>query len=170
MKYITSFAKLRNYFCLVAVFFALNSILAQTVRQEKMEKLNFMVGDWVGISSTYQNDTLVKQVPAHQNISFKLSKNIITIDLQSETLQLHTVIYYDEKEGTYYYNPYYEGGAGRYVAEFKDGKFIVSPNKNKRFIFHLMSPGNFQEYGEKFENGKWVKYFEDNFQDSTKNQ
>ena len=48
-----------------------------------MEKLNFMIGEWVGISTTYQNDTIAKQVPAFEKISYRLDKNLITIDLQS---------------------------------------------------------------------------------------
>jgi hypothetical protein len=33
----------------------------------------------------------------------------------------------------------------------------------KRFIFGLNVEGEFVEYGENLENGKWVKYFEDTF-------
>ena len=160
---------LRPYLCLVIMFFTNDSVVGQTSRQEKMEQLNFMIGEWVGISTTYQNDTIVKQVPAMEKISYRLDKNIITIDLQSETLKLHTVIYYDDKDEKYYYNSYYKEGTGKYPAEYKDGKFIVSPNKSKRFIFHLTPKGNFQEYGEKFENGEWIKYFEDNFKKSIEN-
>jgi len=151
------------------MLFIVNSLLGQSSGQENMEKLDFMIGEWVGISTTYQNDTIEKQAPAFQKISYKLNKSIITIDLQSEILQLHTVIYYDSIDGTYYYNPYYKGGKGEYAAEYKDGKLIVWPNKNKRFIFHLTPEGNFQEYGEKLENGEWVKYFEDNFQKFSEN-
>ena len=104
-----------------------------------------------------------KQVPAFEKISYKLDQNIITIDLQSESLQLHTIIYYNEKAEKYYYHPYYKTGTARYEAMFKDNKFIVTPNDTKRFIFHLTKEGKFQEYGEKLENCKWIKYFEDNF-------
>lgn len=169
MDHIKSAFYLRTCFCLVMMFFAIGSVVGQTSRQEKMEQLNFMIGEWVGISTAYQNDTIVKQVPAMEKISYRLDKNLITIDLQSETLKLHTVIYYDDKDEKYYYNSYYKEGTGKYPAEYKDGKFIVSPNKSKRFIFHLTPKGNFQEYGEKFENGEWIKYFEDNFKKSIEN-
>lgn len=128
-----------------------------------MDKLSFMTGHWVGISTTYKNDTIATQVPAYQKISYKVDKNIITIDLNSETLKLHTVIYYDEKEQTYFYNPYYKNGSAKYPAILKDGKLVVSPNNKKRFIFQLLENGTFREYGETLENGKWIKYFEDNF-------
>lgn len=169
MEYIKSTSNLRACHCLVIILFAVNSAVGQTSRQEKMEKLNFMIGEWVGISTTYQNDTIAKQVPAFEKISYRLDKNLITIDLQSEILQLHTVIYYDDKDEKYYYNSYYKDGTGKYDAEYKDGKLIVWPNKNKKFIFHLTPNGNFQEYGEKFENGEWIKYFEDNFKKSPEN-
>ena len=169
MEYIKPTFNLRTYYCLVIILFAVDSAVGQSTGQEKMEQLNFMIGDWVGISTTYQNDTIVQQVPAHEKISYKLDKNLITIDLQSETLKLHTVIYYDDKDAKYYYNSYYKEGTGKYAAEFKDGKLIVWPNKYKRFVFHLTPKGDFQEYGEKFENGKWMKYFEDNFKKSLAN-
>ena len=146
-----------------------NSLISQNSVKNKMEQLKFMVGDWVGISNSYKKDSIVSKVPAYQKKSYKLNKNIITIDLLSETLQLHTVIYYDDKADQYFYNSYYKGGTGKYTGEFKDNKFIVSPNKVKRFIFHSPSKGVFQEYGEKYENGKWVKYFEDNFKKTIEN-
>jgi hypothetical protein len=148
---------------LVFVFIPNNKLNAQSKPNEMMGKLNFMVGDWIGTSTSFKNDTIVKQVPAHQKISYKLDSNIITIDLKSETLQLHTVIYFDKKERKFYYNPFYINGAGKYIAEVKEGRLIVWPNENTRFIFQLTSKGNFQEYGENLVDGKWIKYFEDNF-------
>lgn len=128
-----------------------------------MQQLHFMVGDWVGTSTTYKNGAIERQVPAFQKIQYVVDKSIITIDLHSETLQLHTVIYYDEQEQTYYYNPFYKKGAGKFVAAYVDGRLVVTRNETTRFIFHQPSKGTFQEYGEKLEDGKWVKYFEDNF-------
>ncbi|MEL6720700.1 MAG: hypothetical protein AAFP82_18490 [Bacteroidota bacterium] len=130
-----------------------------------MKQLNFMVGDWVGISTTYENGEIATQVPAFQKIQYAVDGNIITIDLHSETLQLHTVIYYDEEQETYYYNPYYKKGTARYTAEYAEGKLVVTKNETTRFIFNKTSENGFQEYGERLENGEWVKYFEDNFKD-----
>lgn len=151
------------YYAFAIILTTTNSVFGQTPRQENMGKLRFMVGEWVGISTTYNDDTVATQIPAFESISYKLDQNIITIDLYSELLQLHTVIYYNEKDEKYYYNPYYKSGAGRYDATYRNGKLIVQPNENKRFVFHLTPEGNLQEYGEKREDGKWVRYFEDNF-------
>ncbi|MFN2261050.1 MAG: hypothetical protein ABR595_03175 [Psychroflexus sp.] len=140
-----------------------NATLAQQVQQEKMAELDFMIGAWVGLSTSIDNGRVVSSVPAFQNISYKVDKHIISIDLQSENLQLHTVIYYSEEDKTYFYNPYYKSGTAKYRATCLNGKLIVNASKTKRFIFKLTPDGNLQEYGENFENGKWVKYFEDNF-------
>ncbi len=152
-----------NSLLLFFVLTGANMSFAQSEAQEMMGKLNFMVGEWFGTSTSFKNDSILKQVPAQQSINYKLDSNLITIDLKSEALQLHTVIYFDEKEQKYYYNPFYINGAGKYDAEFKEGRLIVWPNKNTRFIFQLTSKGDFQEYGENLVDGKWIKYFEDNF-------
>lgn len=151
----------RLYFTFLLFFLALNATLGQSVQQEKMKQLNYMIGDWLGTSTLYKNDTIDKQVPAFEKIAYKLDQNIITIDLQSESLQLHTIIYYDETAETYYYNPYSSKGARKLTAKFEDGKFIVKASENSRFIFTLTPEGDFHEYGERFENGKWSKFFED---------
>lgn len=161
MKKLNSFP----YHCLL-LFLSFNTFaMGQSTSQEKMQQLSFMVGDWVGISTTYKDGEIDQQVPAFQKIQYAVDKSIITIDLHSESLQLHTVIYYDVEKGTYYYNPFYKKGANRYTAEYVDGRLVVTKNKTTRFIFHKTSEGGFREYGEKLENGKWVKYFEDNFKD-----
>jgi len=154
-------SKLRNFNCLLFMLFIGLSIHAQTIQQEKMKKLSFMVGEWVGTSTSFKNDSIVKQVAAFEKVTYKLAKNIITIDLNSESLQLHTVIYYDTEAATYYYTPYYKSGSKRYEGEYKDGKFLVWFNPEKRLTFTLTSEGHFQEYGETLVDGVWHKYFED---------
>ncbi|MEM9886412.1 MAG: hypothetical protein AAF849_11000 [Bacteroidota bacterium] len=151
--------------CFILWFSFNNTAIGQSTSQEKMTQLQFMVGDWVGISTTYEDGKVEQQVPAFQKIQYAVDKNIITIDLHSETLQLHTVIYYDEKDEKYYYHPFYKSGAGKFIAELVDGKLIVMRNETTRFIFNKTSENGFQEYGERFENGEWRKYFEDNFID-----
>ncbi|NER12037.1 hypothetical protein GWK08_01165 [Leptobacterium flavescens] len=130
-----------------------------------MEKLNFMIGNWVGTSTVYDKGEVSKQVPAYQKISYDLNKSIVVIELHSELLQLHTIIYYDEKDKTYYYNPFSERGVRKLPAEYKDGQFIVNSSDTNRFIFGRTSENGFREYGERLVDGKWVKYFEDNFKD-----
>ncbi|MFT6037193.1 MAG: hypothetical protein ACI9XJ_002784 [Marivirga sp.] len=163
MKHIKSSTLHKTCNYLLGFIFISHMAIGQSIQQEKMEKLHFLIGNWVGTSTTYENGALNKQTPAFEQITYKLDNSIITLDLHSESLQLHTVIYYDEKEDTYLYNPYYKEGAAKYVAEYREGKLVVHPNAEKRFVFTLTAEGKFLEYGEKLVNGKWVKYFEDIF-------
>lgn len=148
---------------ILIIFLTIPIASGQTIQQQQMARLDFLIGDWVGVAAVYEDGAIAKQVPAYEKISYALNKSIITIDLKSESLQLHTVIYYDETNQTYYYNSYSKKGAGRYMAALVENKFIVTASPTKRFIFHRTPEGNFQEYGEKLVNEKWVKYFEDNF-------
>ncbi|MCC1484469.1 TIGR02922 family protein [Winogradskyella immobilis] len=136
------------------------------MKQDKMKVLNYMVGEWIGISKSYKNGVVDKQVSAFEKIKYDLDKHIIVIDLNSESLQLHTIIYYDDEDNTYYYNPYSKSGSRRLPASFKDGKFIVAANATTRYVFTTDEEGNFKEYGERLQNGKWTKFFEDTFKKS----
>ncbi len=150
-----------NLFIILIFLYGNIACLAQTQEQEKMQKLSFMVGDWVGTSTELKNDSIMNKVPAYEKIRYKVEKHIMTIDLYSETLQLHTVIYYDKEEGNYFYQPFYKTGTASYPAELKKGKLIVKPNNDKRFIFSLTPEGKLMEYGEKRINDEWNRYFED---------
>lgn len=141
------------------------TMIGQSIKQEKMEALSFMVGDWVGTSKVIKDGKVDKEVPAFQKISYDLNKHIIVIELQSELLQLHTIIYYDEESGQYVYNPYSEKGVRKLPAALKDGKFVVSASESSRFVFSRTSKNTFQEYGERYKEGKWTRYFEDSFKD-----
>lgn len=132
----------------------------QNKNKEKMAQLSFMIGDWEGPSKSYKGKDTT-QVNAHEIVSYKVDKHLITLDLASEALQLHTVIYYDEKEATYFYCPFYKKGAGKYRGSYKDDRFIVAFTESRRLIFQRSPEGYFHEYGEELKNGEWVKYFED---------
>lgn len=139
------------------------SIHGQSLKQEKMKQLSFLVGEWVGTSSSFENGVKTSEVPAFEKISYDLDKHILVVELNSTSLQLHTIIYYDEVDSTYYYNPFSKRGARKLPAEFSNGQLIVSSGSDTRFIFHCPTKDQFQEYGERRINGEWVKYFEDNF-------
>ena len=137
-----------------------NQIFAQTTSAKKMAQLSFMVGDWEGISKSFQEDG-TKEVMAHELVQYKVDGHLITIDLESESLKLHTVIYYDEKDKTYYYCPFYKSGSGKYKGELENGAFRVWFSKERRLLFTKTSEGAFHEYGERLQEGNWVTYFED---------
>ena len=155
-----------KYFYTLAFLLLANAVFGQNEKQQKMELLNFMVGEWIGTSKVYESGVVSKQGSAYQKISYDLDKNILVIELNTELLQLHTIIYYDEKDNTYYYYPFSKRGVSRYPAEYKNGQLIVRSNETNRFIFGRTSDGGFREYGERLIDGKWTKYFEDTFKNS----
>lgn len=153
----------RLIFCLFFVIISFQLTNAQTQKQQQMAQLEFMVGNWVGVSKGFEDGKVVREEPAFEKIAYKVNQHIITIDLHSDSLQLHTVLYYDDKEDIFYYNPFYKNGAGKYKASIENGVLVVKPTSTKRFVFKPTEDGGFQEYGEEFIDGKWVKYFEDTF-------
>ena len=160
------YQKASKCFCFIVLLFLCNSGFAQDLKQEKMEQLGFLIGEWVGISKIYENGVVTKQGSAYEKISYDLDKSILVIELNTEFLQLHTIILYDEGDQTYYYYRFSKGGAARYAAEFKDGQLIVWRNEKNRFFFGRTPEGGFQEYGEQLINGKWEKIFEDTFKNT----
>jgi hypothetical protein len=156
----------RFFMLTMLCFLSLAFAKAQTEKQQKMQALNFMVGEWVGTSRLYENGELTSEVPAFQNIEYDVDGHVLVIQLNSETLQLHTIIYYDENDGTYYYHPFSKRGMTRAPATLENGRLIVRPNQTTRYIFSQTENGGFKEYGEKLIDGQWIKYFEDTFTDS----
>jgi len=143
-----------------------SSVFGQNTKRDKMEQLSFMTGEWVGTSRGYENGVVTREEPAYENIKYDLDRSILVIELNTESLQLHTIIYYDEKDETYYYYPFSKNGVTRAPAEFKDRQLMVWRNEKTRYIFRQTSEGGFQEYGEKLIEGKWIKYFEDTFKNT----
>ena len=152
------------YYFFLLLFF--NSVSAQTLKQEKMAQLNYLVGEWIGTTNIYENGVVTKKGAAYENISYDLDKNILVIELNTEFLQLRTIITYDEKDQKYYYHRFSKDGAAVYPAEFKDGQLIVWRDESTRFFFRSTSEGDFQEYGEQLINGQWIRTFEDNFKNT----
>lgn len=156
-------SKVTKYFYFIILIFLYGSVSAQNLSQEKMEQLNFLIGEWIGTSKIIENGVMTKQGSAYEKISYDLDKSILVIELNTEFLQLHTVIYYDEKDQKYYYHRFSKSGAARYPASYDDGQLVVWKDKNTRFFFIRTPEGGFQEYGEQLIDGKWTKTFEDTF-------
>ena len=152
-----------KYFYFFILIFVHISVCGQHLKQEKMEQLNFMIGEWVGTSKVYENGLVTRQGSAYENINYDLDKNILVIELNTEFLQLRTIVYYDEKDQKYYYHRFSKKGAARYPAEYKDGQLIVWRDEKTRFFFGRTPEGGFKEYGEQLINGEWTKFFEDIF-------
>lgn len=128
-----------------------------------MEQLQYLVGEWVGTTKIFENGEVTKEGSAYEKISYDLDKHILVIELNTEFLQLHTIILYNEQDQKYYYHRFSKDGAAVYTAEFRDGHLIVWKDENTRFFFTGTPNGGFQEYGEQLVNGKWIRTFEDTF-------
>ncbi len=155
-----------KYFYIITFLFLSNLAFSQNLKQEKMELLDFMVGEWVGTTKAYENGEVSRKGSAYQKITYDLDKSILVIELNTELLQLHTIVYYDSEDNQYYYYPFSKRGVSRYPAEYKVEQLIVWSSEKNRFIFSRTEEGGFREYGEQLVNGKWVKYFEDNFKNT----
>lgn len=141
----------------------INLLPAQSLKQEKMDQLSYLIGEWVGTSTQYENGEISKQVPVFERITYDLNKSIIVIELNSPLLKLHTIVYFSEEDDTYYYNAFSERGGRRLPATFTEGHLVVQANEKRRYIFEKHGENGFREYGEKLIDGTWVKYFEDVF-------
>ena len=142
--------------------FSISDSKAQSSKKQELKKLDYMIGEWVGVSKSFKNDS-VNEVPAYESIQYMLDSNIIEINLKSETLVLHTIITYSEQDSTFYYHPFSKSGSGKYKALFDGERLIVTPHKTVRYIFTATPDGHFQEYGERLTDGTWIRYFEDTF-------
>ena len=160
------YQKASKYFYFIVLIFLTSSVFGQNIKKDKMEQLDFLIGEWVGTSKVYKNGIVTKQGSAYEKISYDLDKSILVIELNTELLQLRTIINYDEKDKKYYYHRFSKEGAARYPAEYKDGKLIVRKDEKTRFFFGRTVEGDFQEYGEQLINGKWTKIFEDTFKNT----
>ncbi len=148
---------------ILMVVFASGLAKGQRNLNDQMQVLEQFVGNWIGTSKGFKNSKIIRNEPAFEKIEWGLDGNTLEIDLYSESLRLHTIIFYDSEEEVYSYNPFYKTGAASYPARFENGKLIITPNVDKRFIFEILPDGRFREYGEQRIEGKWELYFEDTF-------
>ena len=152
-----------KFICLTILIFLNTAVFAQSSKQEKMEQLTFLTGEWIGTTKVYENGVVTKEGAAYEKISYDLDKNILVIELNTEFLQLRTIVTYDEADEKYYYHRFSKGGAAVYPAEFKEGALVVWRDEKTRFFFTTDEKGNFREYGEKLVDEKWIMFFEDTF-------
>ncbi len=152
--------------CTLALLLLATAAFGQTTKQAKMEQLSFMVGEWIGTTTSYENGAVTRQGAAYEKVSYDLDRHLLVIELNTPFLQLHTLIYYDDEDETFYYQPFSKNGTNRYPAKLNDGQLTVWASETRRYVFGSTANGGFQEYGEQLINGQWVKYFEDTFQNT----
>ena len=152
--------QLKTILLITLLLLIFNPLLAQEREKKELAKLSFLMGNWSGISSSYTaKDTT--QVKVRESVNYIMNGNMLTLDVVSANIELHTLFTYSVKDTCYYYQPYSKTGGSKYKGKLENGKFIVYFNPKNRLIFEKTVNGEFHEYGESFANGKWKKYFED---------
>ncbi len=151
-------------FCLVSTM-----SIGQETEREYMAKLSFLMGDWKGESKGFTNGVASEPVIAYEKIQYLLDGDIMTLDLDSPKLKLHTVINYSLADSCYYYTPFTKSRSSKFKGQIDDkGRFLVYFNESRHLIFERTPEGAFHEYGEQLKDGKWEKYFEDLFYPTSK--
>ncbi len=152
-----------KHFFIIGFLIAALSGHTQSTKHPEMAKLSYLVGEWVGESTLFKGEKISSKEPAFEEISYDLNGAILVINLNTESLKLHTIINYSQTDSCYYYTPFSEQGSRRLKANLNDQKLTVHASKTKRFIFESNGDNGFREYGEVNTNGKWTLYFEDKF-------
>jgi len=157
----------------IAFFMSSTVLFAQSEEQKAMKKLSFLIGDWKGSGTSYPTKEN-KPYDVISNVSYDLDGELLVLRHRSTrgdktVLALHTLIYFNKEDGFYYYNAYRRSGARPFKCKLNDGIFICEINGNYRLTFRKTKEGNFNEFGQRLIDGKWVKNFEDILQSSSKN-
>lgn len=164
--------KIKYSFIILSIsFFASTAVsFGQTEEKKAMAKLSFMIGDWKGSGTSYPKKDH-KPYKAISQVRYDLDGELIVLKHRSirdkkTVLALHTLIYYNKKDGFYYYNAYRRSGARPFKCTFNERKLVCEIDGNYRLTFQRTKNGEFNEYGQRLVNGKWVKNFEDILQPS----
>lgn len=138
---------------------------AQSPEQKAIKALSFLTGEWKGTGQSYPLEKS-KPYDVLSKVSFDLDGELLIIYHRSfrgkaSVLHLHTVIYYDQKDRSYYYNAYTKSGTRPFKCQLESQQFICYRGTDYRLIFGITDKGQFNEYGEKLRDGQWQKTFED---------
>ncbi|MEP0265547.1 hypothetical protein [Dokdonia sp.] len=150
---------------LLTIFFTTQITFAQSVEQQEMAKLSFMIGDWKGTGSSLPKEEN-KPYDVLSKVRYDLDGELIVLKHRSQrggksVLSLHTIIYYNAEEEQYYYYAFRKKGARPFTGTIIDGKLICTIGDDYQLVFQRTPEGFFNEYGEKRVDGIWVKNFED---------
>lgn len=150
---------------LLTIFFTAQVSFAQSIEQQEMAKLSFLIGDWKGTGSSLPKDSN-QPYQVLSKVRYDLDGELIVLRHRSirdgkPVLSLHTIIYYNVDEQQYYYYAFRKKGARPFTGNIVDGKLICTIGEDYRLIFQRTPEGLFNEYGEKRVDGVWIKNFED---------
>ena len=138
---------------------------SQTEEQKAMAKLSFLIGDWKGTGTSYPLDNN-EPYNVLSSVRYDLNGELLVLRHRSKRdgdtlLALHTIMYYNKKDGFYYYNAYRGSGARPFKCQLNNNEFICEINGDYRLTFKRTENGEFNEFGQRLVDGEWVKNFED---------
>jgi len=140
-------------------------------KSSKLSELDFLVGHWSGPGISYGQDGQKTHYYDTELVRFDLSKKLLLINARGEqpngetSYALHTVIYYDDVAGHYWYTPYNGQGRGIPARSFScnlvQAQFVCyNDGRDFRLIFQRLEDGRWNEYGERLSGENWSKSFE----------
>jgi len=138
---------------------------AQSVEQNAMSKLSFLVGNWSGEGISY-NDGNESTYYDSEFVRYDLDGQLLLINAKGSVegktrYELHTVIHFDAKSGKYIYSPYTAKGTRPFTCQLLNKQLLCySQKKEFRLVFQRLTNGLWNEYGERKVDGKWQKTFE----------
>jgi hypothetical protein len=138
----------------------------ETLHQDKIKALSFLVGSWAGEGRSYADDGSNSSYFDTEDVWFDVENSLLIIQAKGfrdnkQFYGIHTVIYYDEAQGHYWYNPYTAKGARAFSCDLGNKVFLChTPDKTFRLTFRRTESGQWNEFGEKLVDGHWQKTFE----------
>lgn len=138
-----------------------------TEEQIAMQKLSFLMGNWSGKGTSYDQLGKASDYFDTENIWYDVKESILVIQAngykdERHTYSLHTIVHYDEAAKHYWYQPFTAKGARKYRCDLNNKKLLChNENDTFRLTFQRLENGQWNEFGErKDQNDKWFKSFE----------
>lgn len=142
------------------------SFKTDTVSQENIQKLDFLLGKWEGSGWRMSPDGTKHTFDQSENVQFKLDSTAVLIEgkgIANEEI-IHNaiaIITYDKESGNYAFQSFLQNGMkGSFKAELKESVFYWYPNENIRYIISINDKGQWHETGEFNREGNWRQFFE----------
>lgn len=148
-------------FCTQAQNYETDSIV-----QEEVLKLNFLIGEWKGTGWIIGQDMIKRAFDQTENVQFKLDSTALLIEgkgvsngkIVQEAL---AIITYQGESNQYDFQSFLPSGQkGTYKSELTDGVLYWYPTNFIRYIIRVSEQGQWYEVGEINKVGNWYQFFE----------
>lgn len=148
-------------FCAQAQNYETDSIV-----QEEVLKLNFLIGEWKGSGWIIGQDMIKRTFDQTETVQFKLDSTAVLIEGKGVTngkkvQEAMAIITYQGESNQYDFQSFLPSGQkGNYKSELTDGAFYWYPTNFIRYIIRVNEQGQWYEIGEINKVGNWYQFFE----------